>query len=56
MVQPVQTGPKIAYGFVTKKFQKGNFLGHSVYSLGMSLDFHIVKYKKNSDLLKVKEW
>ena len=54
MVEPVQTGPKITYGFVTKKFQKENFLGH--VAIGMSLDFHIVKYKKNSDLIKVKEW
>ena len=30
MVQLVPTGPKIIYGFVLKKFQKGNFFGHPV--------------------------
>ena len=30
MVYLVLTGPKISYGFVLEKFQKGNFLGHPV--------------------------
>ena len=30
VVQLVQTGSKISYGFVLKKFQKGYFLGHPV--------------------------
>ena len=30
MVYLVLTVPKISYGFVLEKFQKGNFLGHPV--------------------------
>ena len=33
VVQDGPTGPKISHGLVLEKFQRGNFLGNSVYSV-----------------------